>query len=313
MAWCSTPRTGAVPRSRKKAGAFTKRRRCTMAASNWGSPIARFDFDRIRPGDMVWRTHDPDVDHAARPFTEASAPVARQPVQCASGAREGAPLVTEWSLDERRACALPSSRKPRSDARRTRRSRSIRCANNWPPGETAYELGDVTLMSEGSPFVPVSVLNQLRREAVEKLQARQTHAARDARSDDAACELAAARREARAVNAHAAELHLLVRTPEQLEAALDCALPASRSIISILWSAAVGGTRKSQRHRGAGRKPARSQARRSAHPEFSAGSGLPDSGALGRNARCARRAEAPALLIGDFSLNAANSLSPPNI
>ena len=40
-------------------------------------------------------------------------------------------------------------------------------------GGTAYELGAVSLDVEGSPFAPVSVLNQMRREAVELLQALQ--------------------------------------------------------------------------------------------------------------------------------------------
>src|SRR5258707_5912123 len=36
--------------------------------------------DRIRSGDRVWRSHDPELDRAARPFTQATAPVARQAV-----------------------------------------------------------------------------------------------------------------------------------------------------------------------------------------------------------------------------------------
>ena len=39
-------------------------------------------------------------------------------------------------------------------------------------------LGEVTLEVEGSPFAPVSVLNQMRREAVERLQALQSAASR---------------------------------------------------------------------------------------------------------------------------------------
>src|ERR1700681_2078963 len=37
-------------------------------------------FERIRPGDRIWRTDDPDVERAARPYTDAAAPVSRQPV-----------------------------------------------------------------------------------------------------------------------------------------------------------------------------------------------------------------------------------------
>ena len=53
---------------------------------------------RIRPGDVVWRTHDPDVDRAARKFTHATAPVARQTVDIHVRAREAEPLAVEWTL-----------------------------------------------------------------------------------------------------------------------------------------------------------------------------------------------------------------------
>ena len=35
-------------------------------------------FDRIRAGDWVWRTHDPEIDRAARAFIDPAVPVARQ-------------------------------------------------------------------------------------------------------------------------------------------------------------------------------------------------------------------------------------------
>ncbi|MBZ0275640.1 MAG: U32 family peptidase, partial [Anaerolineae bacterium] len=38
------------------------------------------DFTRIQVGDWVWRTHDVNVDKAAKPFIQANAPVHKQPV-----------------------------------------------------------------------------------------------------------------------------------------------------------------------------------------------------------------------------------------
>src|SRR4051794_3642549 len=52
---------------------------------------------RIRPGDLVWRTHDPDLDKLARRYTEAAAPLRKQRVNVRVIAREGKPLLTEWS------------------------------------------------------------------------------------------------------------------------------------------------------------------------------------------------------------------------
>ena len=83
-------------------------------------------------------------------------------------------------------------------------------------------LGAVSLEVEGSPFAPVSVLNQMRREAVEQLQALQGSVrgtARASRSDSRRRrDLRGAARTARQARA---ELHLLVRTPEQLDAAIE--------------------------------------------------------------------------------------------
>ena len=56
-----------------------------MPSSATARLIVRFgnravDFARIRPGDLVWRTHDPDLDKACVPFLDAASPVAKQPV-----------------------------------------------------------------------------------------------------------------------------------------------------------------------------------------------------------------------------------------
>jgi putative protease len=178
-------------------------------------------FDRIRPGDLVWRSSDSDVTHAARPFTEASAPVHRQLVQVRVVAHAGSPLVTEWSLVGTPGTSIAVSSET---ALATAQNRAISLESVREQfgrlGNTAYELGDVTLDVEGSPFVPVSVLNQLRREAVEKLKFLQTVP----RGNTVVPAIFAARREPPAAEvSREAELHLLVRTPDQLEAAIELA------------------------------------------------------------------------------------------
>ena len=181
-------------------------------------------FDRIRPGDLVWRSSDSDVTHAARPFTEASAPVQRQTVQVRVVAHAGSPLVTEWSLVQTPDVSVKvRSQAPLATAQNRAMSLESVREQFGRLGNTAYELGAVTLDVEGSPFVPVSVLNQLRREAVEKLQLLQTKPRRNA----VIAAVDTAKPEVRAAEiAREAELHLLVRTPEQLDAAIELA-PAS--------------------------------------------------------------------------------------
>jgi putative protease len=184
-------------------------------------------FDRIRPGDLVWRTSSAETALAARPFTDASSPVSRQRVRVQVTAREGAPLVAEWSLvNAPELCVTIHSPAPLGAALNRALSLDILQAQFARLGNTPYELAELFLDIEGAPFAPVSVLNEMRRQAVEELQSLQT-TPRPATVLDPLATLAAARRkQPQSPATGAPELHLLVRTPAQLDAALDCA-PAS--------------------------------------------------------------------------------------
>jgi putative protease len=81
-------------------------------------------------------------------------------------------------------------------------------------------LGDLDLEMSGSPFVPVSMLNQLRREAVERLQTAQSQTCRMEVRDPLTALATVYGRDAAAPSWETPQFHLLVRTPEQLEAAL---------------------------------------------------------------------------------------------
>ena len=185
-------------------------------------------FDRIRRGDVVWRTHDPDLDRLSRPFTDAANPVARQPVRVQVDAREGARLSSTWSIEKQPGAVTVESAAPLERAQN--RSVSIELLRDQfgRLGNTPYELEEVTLELQGSPFVSASTLNQMRRKAVERLQALQ----REPRAVEIhepslkfgapPCDDAAPGKP----ELHLPELHILVRTPVQLDAALELA-PAS--------------------------------------------------------------------------------------
>jgi putative protease len=211
-------------------------------------------FDRIRPGDLLWRTHDPDLDRAAKPFIDAASPVAKQPVAIRVIAKQGEPLQAEWSLKKRPEFSVTvksaGSLQPAQN-----RGLSIESLRDQfgRLGNTAYELAeldDLTLEVTGTPFAPVSLLNQLRREAVEQLQElqglvpsrdqRERLQIRNRQRDQAAlaprerpkCPATELNRDRQGValqsrqapetvpGARTPQLHLLVRTPEQLEAAI---------------------------------------------------------------------------------------------
>lgn len=186
------------------------------------------DGARIRPGDLVWRTNDPDLAKAIRPFIEPGQPLARQPVRVLATAREGAPLHTEWRLARRPELAVEaSSAEALGTAAKREISEELAREQFSRLGGTPYELERLELRVEGRPFAPASLLNQVRRDAVERLAALQRKPAEAEIRDGAAMfEAALAAIAPRTETPAGPLLHLLVRTPEQLEAAIE-ARPAS--------------------------------------------------------------------------------------
>jgi len=181
----------------------------------FGNGILR--MDRIRPGDLVWRTHDPALSQTVKPFTH------RQAVSVRVTAREGVPLITEWELTKRPEFTVTVESPGTLGAARNRALdvETLR-AQFGRLGNTAYELDEVSLDIEGAPFAPASMLNEMRRGAVEQLQALQTkHQPMEIHRPASIGH--------EKLSDHAAglpELHLLVRTAEQLDAALELS-PAS--------------------------------------------------------------------------------------
>ncbi|MBK8046212.1 MAG: U32 family peptidase [Anaerolineales bacterium] len=182
------------------------------------------NFSRIRSGDLVWRSHDPALDKLARPYVSAPAPVHKQLVQVHVTARPGAPLMAMWSLvDLPEILVVVESAAPLDSAQQRDMTPEYLTEHLGRLGNTAYALAELTADIEGSPFAPGSWLNQLRRLAVERLQEQQERLAdRTIQAPDQALAqaLAAIPAPARSQQAEAPALHLLVRTPAQLDAAL---------------------------------------------------------------------------------------------
>jgi U32 family peptidase len=177
------------------------------------------NFERIRRGDLVWRTDNPEVAQAARMFTEASSPVARQAVCVRVTAREGEPLVAEWFLrDAASVRVVTASDKPLSVASNRALGLETLREQFGRLGGTAYELDDVSGEIEGSLFAPVSMLNAIRRDAVERLQVLQGERTGTVRMPGA---FKASGHGGNRVRSQDWLPHILVRTGEQLEAAIE--------------------------------------------------------------------------------------------
>jgi putative protease len=181
------------------------------------------DFARIRPGDWLWRTHDPAIDKVARAYTAASAPVHKQLVHLRVMAQEGAPLLLIWTLVEQpQVQTMVRSAEPLSAAEQRAMTVDYLREQLGRLGNTPYALADLELAVQGQPFAPSSLLNQLRRQAVDQLAALQSQpAALTVRSaQQTLADLLPRTVHPRTPAAGAPQLHLLVRTAEQLTAAL---------------------------------------------------------------------------------------------
>lgn len=166
------------------------------------------DHFRIRKGDLVWRTSDPDLDKLARRYTEAAQPVYRRPIDVRVQAITGQPLELHFGNVEVR------SPKPLEAAQRQGLTRESLEDQLGRLGNTPFALGTLDATIEGNPFVPVSLLNQLRREAIEQLDAQSTpHPHKTHRVSIQTNPIPA-------THSIEPQLHLLVRTAAQLEGAI---------------------------------------------------------------------------------------------
>ncbi|HMP40619.1 MAG TPA: U32 family peptidase [Roseiflexaceae bacterium] len=181
------------------------------------------DPGRIRVGDLLWRTHDPELDRRVRPILQPGAPLQRQPLSAGVTAHEGRPLVITWRLVAHpdRSVTVTSDL-PLGHAEQHPADALLLREQLGRLGDTPYRLEQLELDLAGRPFIPSSLLNQLRREAVARLTKLQEQppAAALVAPEVALAELTAGPAAAAAAAA-SAQLHLLVRTAEQLEAAID--------------------------------------------------------------------------------------------
>jgi putative protease len=273
-------------------------------------------FGRIRPGDLVWRTADPELDRVTRHFTAPATPLQRQPVRVRATAHAGMPLALEWQLVRQpHIRARIVSDQPLETADRHALDQALLREQLGRLGGTPYELAELELAISGQPFAPTSMLNQMRRAAVEGLARQQSRPPQI--SVRAPLDTLAALQAASVERQHApaaqlpveTQLHLLVRTPQQLEAAIACR-PAS---ITLDYLELYGLRPAVERVRAAGIKPRVASPRVLKPSEQRIVRFLVklDCAILVRSTGLlhALQSEAHPELIGDFSLNTANVLT----
>ena len=130
----------------------------------WGE----IDWQAVQPGDRVFKNDDPRLNRRLRKTFTSDDPVRRQPLQMEVRAIVGQPLALTASLQSGLKVELIGE-VPLDEARKHPIDTTVLREKLGRLGGTSFELGELEATIEGQPMVPMAMLNQMRREAVEKL------------------------------------------------------------------------------------------------------------------------------------------------
>jgi U32 family peptidase len=187
------------------------------------------DFSRIRVGDLVWRTHDPQLNKVYKPITEAKEPVYTRPMSFSVIAKRGEFLSITATIENELSVTVVSTVRLEPASKRTLDENLLR-EHLGKLGGTAFHLDGVKLDSSEPLFIPISELNAMRRNLVEQLVTLRTRQARVQTHQVIADKVKKLPISNKAnvptrgfspLPAQTTYLHVLVRTPEQLDAALE--------------------------------------------------------------------------------------------
>ena len=176
-------------------------------------------FERVHPGDKVWKTSDPELDRRLRQSFAGDQPRFQRPITLEVDGRAGEPLVLR-ARDEFGHVAQVASRLPlvRAEKQPLRSDRLREQLGRL--GGTPFKLAELINRLEGDVILPVGELNRLRREFASQLETaralpRPWTLRAEARFQDLLPDPSAG---------HPAEPDLIVlaRNLAQLEAALSC-------------------------------------------------------------------------------------------
>ena len=125
-------------------------------------------FQRIAPGNLIWKTSDPELDRDLRKTFETEKPRFQRPVHAEVHGREGTALTVILADTEGHTVRVESD--ARLEAARTSPLDDERLRGQLGRlGGTPFRLDHLSNQLEGAVILPVSELNRVRREAVEKL------------------------------------------------------------------------------------------------------------------------------------------------
>jgi len=126
------------------------------------------DFERLSPGQQLWKTDDPQLTKRLRETYSGADPIRRVPLDLQVVAKVGTPLLIRGRADSGAVCEV-ASEAPLEAARKHALHEETLREQLGRLGGSVYELRRLEACIEGAPMVPLSVLGKLRHEVVQQL------------------------------------------------------------------------------------------------------------------------------------------------
>ena len=187
------------------------------------------NFDRIRPGITLYKTADPALESEIRKFWQNAKPkLKKTQIHLTISGQPGQPLTCHCPVPLESGKTPSRVLSPKTSILLTEASNQALSTeilrNQFSRlGETSYELASLTNNLTGACHIPLSALNQLRRDLVEQLEAQQTQTSIRpqflATTQDLFPQLS------NDPISNSPSLSVLTRTMEQLEAAIESEIP----------------------------------------------------------------------------------------
>ncbi len=127
------------------------------------------DFERLWPGQQLWKTDDPKLSARLRKTFTSADPLRRVPLNLRVEASVGQSLRIMGRSTNGAACDV-SSPLPLEAAKKHPVTPDFLRSQLGRLGQTVYELRNLDAVIDGSPMIPLSVLSELRHEMIRQLE-----------------------------------------------------------------------------------------------------------------------------------------------
>jgi putative protease len=127
----------------------------------------KINFAKVRVGDRIWKTDDPQLNRELRKSWTSEIPTPKRQLDIVVTGSAGQPLQIEARCGD--TTAAVESQMPLEIAHKRPLNDETLRAQLGRLGETSFELGTLTNRLIGGVIVPVSELNRLRRDLVDRL------------------------------------------------------------------------------------------------------------------------------------------------